>query len=293
MTTVALAQLLIRHLDVTDLTGLEATKALEIVDAINWGVQTFFSLAPDSYSRTTISHRVHSPDSFTLAMTEGSNTVADDTFLTTHRGCSIVIDGDANVNEVTGSGTLLHDYAGTTGTREATLWYDAVAFTDFLIQQMLTQPTVLDTKTILKEVSATSEEHFTEVRYTATSQTPLYYTQEYVGGSLAAETDAVFQLRLLPRTVSACTLKFDAHILPVEYGLPALSTPQEIPIPSSLMSRLVVPLVEGRLTDSTMWKESGDKNAALFRAASAERRIGELPAYFARSRGRIYTKKGY
>ena len=293
MNTVQLAQTLTRHLNVTDLSALEADKALEFLDAINFGVQTFYSLAPDAYSRTTISHTVHTPDIVEIGVTRGSNEISTNAFLATHRGASIVIDGDDKVNEITGENLLLHDYSGITGTKSATIYYDAVPITDFLILQIVNTPEIVETGKKIHEYSTARLNHARDPRYASPSDYPEYYSLEYVGGSLDAEIDAVFQLRFVPRPTVVCSVKFDAHILPVAYSISALTTPVTVPVPQSLVSRLLIPLIEGRLSDSTLWGDSGDRNVAQARAQSAEQRIGQLPAYFARRKGRVRTRYGW
>lgn len=293
MNTVQLAQIVSRHLDVTDLSALESDKALELVDAINFGIQTFFSLAPNSYSRTTLSHTVQTPDTANLSLTKGSNATDTASFLRTQRGSSVIIEGDAKINEITGETTLLHDYSGPTGIHTAKIYYDAVPVTDFLILELVTEPKIVETGKTIRQMSDGNHRNTVDPRYESETDYPEYYTLEYVGGSLDADIDAVFQLRFVPRPVVTCSIKFDAHILPVAYEIPVLTTPATVPVPHSLVSRLLVPLIEGRLSDSTLWGDTGDKNVAQARAAAAEQRIQQLPAYYARRRGVVKTRYGW
>ena len=293
MTTVQLAQIVSRFLNVPDLTGLESAQALELITAINSGVQTFFAEAPDSYSRTTISHRVRTPDTLELGMTANSNQIDAEDFLDSHRGCSVVIEGDEQINEVTGNDLLLHDYLGTTGTQSATLWYDAIPITDFLILQILNEPLVVQTGKVLKYHEQNDLATLHNPRHQSPSDYPEKYTVEHVGGSLDADIDAVFQSRFIPRPVVSFTLKFDAHVLPITYDISHLETATRIPIANSLVPSLLVPLIEGELANSTLFDTSFEPRAAELKAERARQKISELPPHFVRTKSKLRTRRGF
>lgn len=292
MTTAELARLVCRHTSVTDLASLEPGKAMDLVHAVNHGIQTFFHYAPDHLSRATVSCRVDPPEMVQIDVTGGNAEFSGLPYARGLRGCSIQIEGDAALNEIVGPDRLLHAYAGPSGSRQATVWHDSVAALDFQIESFVGHPIVMETRKQILPIASRDLSLVSEGNLGGTGEFPTHYLLEHVGGSVDAEEDAVFQIRLLPRPVSGCTLKIEAQVLPLVYRIADLTEPRRLPIAPAHCSRLLVPLVEECLLGSALWSNPDAIPQVARMAEEAKRSIEALPR-FARSSRRVRTKPGW
>lgn len=100
----------------------------EIVSAINRGQQELFRLNPGLFKRE-VGATVKAPVTGTVTVTNGSTAVSATTFTDTLAGNTILIAGMSEYNTIRTEGSdkkLLFPYTGTTGTKAATLYGDAV-----------------------------------------------------------------------------------------------------------------------------------------------------------------------
>lgn len=302
MTTAEIARRSTRHLSVKDPDDMEPSQAIELVDAINEGVNRFFELAPDIYKRTTLSELLNGPVSRSVSVTEDDDEIGvDSSFLSSERGRAIAIPGDPTMNEIVGTRQMLRPYRGATGTYMATIYSDAVAFRDFKIERIMTAPRIVDTNSVLldsehqKSRTVAADAWYRRTTAEGVIGDPKFFKLLYVGGTIATGTeDAVMIMQLDPIPGRKLTIEMDVAIRAVNYGITALSAATEMPIHSSVSPDAFQPLVEYALMASSMWVGTNHNNRMVEnREREARTRISLLPTQFAPTRRKVRTKPGY
>ena len=263
MHTVEFAQHLIPFVTFSDAREADAWEAQELCSVMTQAVERWFSLAPANYRRTTLTNRQPAPETVTVEILNGQSTTVGAPFSQEQRGRTVFLAGDARPNEITSPNTLLYPYEGPSGTITGEVYANVVPFPDFLIERVCTHPEIVtgDGHTYqLSPLTAasrtfrlpTSPMEFGALPVQARvsydrEATPKHYWPEYIGGSHQVENDGVFQLRLYPLPTSSFIVQFDAEILPLPYRLPALTSPQTLPVPDSMCHRTLIPLAKGIL----------------------------------------------
>lgn len=294
-TTVQLAQRLARHLDVPDPANLDATAALDVLGAINAGIQCYYRELPPLYKRTTLSHTLRAPRQVTLLL-EGlySNLVLNEPFTTADRGATVRIEGQPD-NEVTAEDRLLDDYLGTATEVAATVYGDAVPLED-VIERIVAEPYLhtLDggcRTTLVRDERLAGQGGYWPERRTVAG-VPRCYALLPVGGSQGGEPAALLRVHPLPDR--DYTLRLQADLGPRLVTFADLSTPAKIPVPEERVDDLLLPLCEAELVTSPYWR---DASKAGFFADRAERvlarRAPMVPAEYGARRNRVGRPVGF
>lgn len=304
MTTVEIFQRLLKESAATDLSLLDASDALDLVDSLNGGMQKFFEEAPTAYKRTTISERLAVPRTISLGVTQGSAQVSGTPFLATERGCSIVIDGEDIIrNEIVDTNQLLHDITGSTGSRSATIYHDAIPFTDFSIERMISDPVWIDPRRganaqrrLIPDTQYATDTNNREAWYLNfgrdSTGSPQWYHVLY--GGMVQGSDIIWALRIYPMPSFALTVKMDVELRPLRYKLASLQTPAVLPLPDGLVEQILLPICLGEMARKTLFSGNtsrrdmliGDGNRAITAAGKVQRSIN-------RPRRKVRTAYGY
>lgn len=309
MTTVELAQHMIRNTDIDDLSAAPAAKANDVVRAMNVGVQKFFQAAPSRWSRTGASFLAGEPVSVDIDVTEDSVTVSNAPFTTAMRGCSILIPGTTIYNEIVSTDQLLYAWTGATGTVSAMVYFNAITITDFAVAQILTDPIILecDRRLVRQEQfdSISSTRPFRDGASSqggrvggggrATSDYPIYYRVKYVGNSYAStDGDAVVILQMDPLPRVKFNVSFDLDVRPGTYRIGALETAVSIPVHDTIAYSTLLPMCEAAMTLSPSWTASDSITARIIAAGEeAEGMAASLTKRFAKPKRRIITRRGW
>jgi hypothetical protein len=310
MTTTELAQILLMSSRVSDLARATPAEAGRLALIVTQAVQEYFALAPACHRRTTLSASRLAPETVPVTVENGSATVAGSPFLARQRGCSIRFP-DGQWNEITSPSTLLHSATQPSGEYECTVYNDALAFDDFQIDRVMTdpeittnggsnwllspwtpagarsvsRPTVLDLLLTDERIAHRSHE---------INSWPSHYWAEHVGGSIAVADDALFQFRFWPKPSEPYQVTFDAEILPDTYRINDLTTPATLPVPDGHAQRILVPLAEGKLARSPLFDpEKGNLSGVMDAYREAQSAATLLPAIFAPNHVAVTTEAGW
>lgn len=307
MTTVELGQLLTRNTSVDDLAGCSAQDAMELIRVMNEGMQMFYKLAPTRWSRTGASALILEPTTVSCDVTANSTAVSNAPFTAAMRGCTAKLEGADTFNEIVSTNQLLHAWTGSTGTVTATVYYDAIAITDFTVEKIVNDPVIVETdKRLVRQEQFESEASVYPFRYGSpggvgrnvrmTSTYPSFYRVNYVGNSYQANTgDAVVILMMDPLPLSKFNVRFDIQVRPGSYRIGALTTASDIPVDDSLAYSTLLPLCERGLLRSPIWNGTEMAAKAVDSAGQlAMETTRTLTAKrFARPKRRTRTKTGW
>lgn len=144
MKAIALANRLAPDLSEKSLSDLPADVLLQILDAINGGIQKMDAIAPFETKTTTASLALAAPLTVSIGVTDASATITGTTFTDDQLGRTIKVDGDSIENQIVGPTSLLHPYSGTTGTVSATIYSDAVPLPE-PYRRLVNDPHILET----------------------------------------------------------------------------------------------------------------------------------------------------
>lgn len=310
MTTVELAQHLLICSRLDDTRTAPPSQKQELALLMTQAVAEYFRLAPACHRRTTLSESRPAQETVSVTLVNGSSVVTGTPFLPRQRGCSIQFP-DGLWNEIVAPDQLLHDATQATGTYDCTVFSDALAFDDFQIDRVMTDPEVTtDTGSSwllspLTPVGARSVSRPSVLdlmsagdrvpqRQRDTSDWPSYYWSEHIGGSIAVSTDALFQFRFWPAPRSAYKVAFDAEILPDTYRIGDITSVSTVPVPDSHAQELLVPLARGKLARSPLFdKTKADKADLIAAANEARAACGLLPSIFGPSHVAVLTEPGW
>lgn len=134
MTTLQLAQRLMRNLTLNSVDDLPADEAARLVDAMNTGLNEFIRTLPDHRMTTAAAYRLHAPVTHSIEVLEGAKgfSYVAGSLLPAGGyeseqdalGHTVMVEGDAHLNAIHSSGELLSPYWGSSGTRTMTLYGD-------------------------------------------------------------------------------------------------------------------------------------------------------------------------
>jgi len=301
MTTVEAIQQCLHNTRVEDLSNVSAQDGQILIRALNQACQDYFDWAPAGHKRTSASYYLAAPETVTnINLTTGATNVSSGTpFSTSHRGCSIQIHGDPNINEVVSTSAVLRPYLGTEAAPlTAQLWHDALPLLDFAIERIVTHPRLTNrtvTNAVLLPWNSEASEHSGLLWQSLVNSpgTPLYYRAEFVGGSIQSENDALVIIRIAPRPEVACALTFDLDLRGTSYSVTALNDPQVLPISRTRANHLL-PLIELRLSRTQLWIGSPQITAGIREEAQEARRLIEsLPVSFTNPIRHAGTRPGW
>jgi hypothetical protein len=285
MTTYELAERLARRLKPGALTALSMAAAMDIVEAMNAGLQECYELLPSWQRKTTISLALAAPATASVGVTNGATALSSGTFTTAQIGRSVLLAGDANWNQVVSTTALLDPYQGETGTVVATIYGDSVANALTSFDGFASPPRFADTREELAPFNARAAGRQAEIGK------PRYYWAEPAAASLGGTPPVC--LRVFPAPAVAYVLRVDVEFRPSILSYASLHLASTIPLADQLLHRALIPLCEVRLLRSPEWADDAKAKFVLDDAAAArdflsnQRPSATVPA------NRIFTPAGY
>jgi hypothetical protein len=148
MNTASLAQRLLRFLTVKDLALLPADDALGVCDAMNGGIQEYYSVTPSAYKGTTFSGVFSPASSVTATFTQGSNFFTGWTATSAQKGFTIVAGTDNRQNTIIGPNQMLDVYTGIGGSQTAQVYGDCLHM-EQIIERFTSDPVLVDYNRVL------------------------------------------------------------------------------------------------------------------------------------------------
>lgn len=287
MKAIAFGNRLARDLDEKSVIDLTADVRLELVDAINGGLQTLHGLAPAESKITTGSIVIAAPTTITIGVTNGSADITGYSFTTDQLYDTIRISGDDIDNQVIGNTQLLHPYKGSTGTVSATIYCDGVAIME-PYDELVGDPMVLETGRCLTHHRnrSVSWQHKQVAE-------PRFYWVEANARNQNSPAPSVLRFDRLPDRTYRIEAQFT--LAPARITFSDLLAPgASIPLRAEFVEVYLLPIARGILTSSRLWKDPTTKAQARDEATAAERKYELLvPRTLATPNNRVRTKAGY
>lgn len=287
MKAIAIGGRLARDFGKQSFADLTADARLEILDAINGGLQKLDALAHVHSKKTTAALYLAAPLTITIGVTQGSPEITGTIFSADHYGCTIRINGDDIDNQVVGETGLLHPYAGVTGTVSAIIYSDAVALPE-PYSELIGVPMVMETGrplTLHKRVANSWQRKQVAE--------PYCYWLESNARNRNPSAPAV--IRFDPMPDRAYRLEVEAVLAPVRVKFSDLLAPaDELPIRAEYVESYLLPVARAILTDSSFWLSADSKASVRNVAETAESKYSVLtPQTLATPNNRVGTKHGF
>jgi hypothetical protein len=284
---------------------MSAEDRLILLDCINTAIFNWYAAAPEHMRMTTVAHTLGAPESGTVTIQAGENTLPGLTLQDYHLGASIRISGETNMNEiisVEGTPTVLlqHTVSGTVG---YTIYFDTIMITDFYVSRLVSHPRILETGVELyrdedgmRFVGAERRGTFLNSRSNSfivglNFGEPFRYIVENTGISTGDE--ARFMIRVDPIPERSLTVTFDAVIDAAPIQIHQINTRKKLPVPEQYVLPHILPLAMGELAMTPIW-DGGNTSQILQKAASIPSQIrSQIPSNRAAPKNYVRTKPGY
>tara|TARA_R110000764_G_scaffold227597_2_gene317793 strand:- start:9175 stop:10050 length:876 start_codon:yes stop_codon:yes gene_type:complete len=291
MTTVELAIRLLRDLDVDDLTLLSAGGRLDMVTAMNTGLQKHHALSPDHLKTTQASVTLKAPESVSLDVTNGLSTFTGWTPTAAQLYSTLRIDGDDDLDHrVISTTDLLDDYLGTTGTKAATLYHDSISFYQ-PIEKIVSNPKI--------DVGGGEIFHKHDSNWWDTFRTqrkrigtPRFFCIEE--NAVNNGSDSVFSMRFDTMPDKNYRLRFDIQMSPQKVTFNDLVTPANLPVRDDHVESVLLPLCRKALFKSKLWRDKTTRAEVDDEALESSRSFELLAVTHIAPKGnRVGTPEGY
>jgi hypothetical protein len=283
-----------RDLGGNGLVELEPDLLLEIIDAINGGLQQMHALASYESKIITGSISVAAPMQIALGVTNGSTIITGQTFSGGQLFGTIKISGDPIDNKISGPTSILHPYSGTSGTVAATIYFDGAAINE-PYDELVGDPRILETRKSLFNLREKWED-LTSLKQVGC---PTYYQVEANARNRNSLAPSVIRFNTLPDRAYRMEAQFT--LAPIRITMADL-TPSiddaydqgaNIPLRDELIETYLLPISRGILSSSERWK-TANKDSARSDAQTAALKFSALvPRHLATPRNAVVTRRGY
>lgn len=296
MKAMALASRLMRDLKEASLAQLTAESRLEMLDAINGALQELHDLAPPHSKIREHAFHAFAPVSTTVSVTQGQTAVAGDPFSASQFHCTIRLEGDAVDNRITGAGSLLHPYAGPTGSVGAMIYSDALALPESVDELIDDHLFILETRDRVVKDSTRSGETWIYGRIPGREKRvgrPTRFWMEADARNANPITPAVIRLETLPDNFYRMQAR--VSLAPLRVSFVDLLTPvMEIPMRPQHVESYLLPIARGKMTHSSMWRDKEMIQSTRDAAASAKAAYANLiPQTISTQANRVGTPHGF
>ncbi len=271
MNSVQLAQRLGRNLAVNDPFNLPADAALDVLAAINGGLQTFYRNMPGQYKRTTLSYTLHAPAAKTIVFQQKYSNLTDSTFDSTNFGCTLRFTDGSRETEIIGPNAILDDYLGDTLSVDGTIYSDVVPIQD-VIERVIGAVRVYDNTTAEPTALVRDERlrggrarrwsywgEWDEIYYPFDSGwltgigRPRYYYLDPAAASQGPQPS--FLLRVAPMPDIDYTVRMEAELSTQRILMADLTVARSILVSETYIDDIFIPLCEAELVTSPFWRD--------------------------------------
>lgn len=286
MKAIAFGNRLARDLGGT-FTEMDADARLEILDAINGGLQKLHALAPHESKITAASIYLPPPSTISLGLANGSASVTGHTFTAEDLYRTIRIDGDPVDNQIISENELLHPYAGSTGTVSATIYSDAATVPE-PYDELVGNPYILETRRELLPFIPVSDLYSTR----RVCEPELYHVEANARNQ-NPPAPSVIRFNSLPGTAYRLSAKFTLAPARITFS-DLLASGVDIPLRDEYVEIYLLPVARGLLATSDRWKNPDTRGAAAKSAEKAESNYEALvPRTLATPSNIAGTKRGF
>ena len=293
MTTVELFHRLGRLTREGDFTKLSMTEQTDLAQAATAAMQEVYGILPTVYKEMTEGFLLPAPLAVSLSTTKNSATLGANVFTTDQIGRSVVIDGDANWNQVVSANELLNPYLGESGTHAATVYGDAVYSTRYPFERIIGNPRFPNqgsTLTMNPNMRPTNDGSGWWL-YQQSIGVPLYWWTQAIGGSQGKTPLLV--LKFSPAPSKAYAISVRMSYWPKRLTLADYDNATDIPAPDQFLDGALVPIALQALTMTPIWNPAMDTRRFDEGAERARKFLRERPAQLAAPNNRVFTPIGY
>jgi hypothetical protein len=261
MKVFALVQRLARDLTQTNPLALTAEERQTVQDCINAALQKLHDYAPDHSKTVPVALSLAAPTAITIGVTQGLTTFTGYSITSDDQYCTIRIDGDGVDNQVIAAGTLLHPYAGTTGTVTATIYHDAIAL-DETYATIVSNPRHLDTNLELGQ-GHYPDRHRLAYRL-AVGEPESWLVEANAYGSVRA----IFRVDRLP--LALIRLKAKALLAPPRVSFTdTIDATVDIAMRVEHIESYLLPMIRGLLAETSLWRDVLTRKRAMDKGDNA------------------------
>lgn len=293
ITTVQLFHRLGRMTKQGDFTKLSMSEQSDLVQAADSGLQEVYGALPNVYKELTEGFLLPAPVTVTVPVVQNSSALASNVFTTDQIGRSVVLDGDANWNQIIGVNQLLNPYLGASGTVSGTVYGDAVYSTKYPFERIIGNPRFPNhgsTLTMNPNLRPTSDGAGWWI-YQQSVGTPLYWWTQAMGESQGNSPALV--LRFSPAPSKAFALSVRMSYWAKRLTLADVSDATDIPLPDQFIESALIPLGLQALSLTPVWDSKYDPRRYDEAADRARRFIKERPGQISAPNNRVFTPLGW
>lgn len=287
MKAIAFANRLMRDLKEKSINDLTADTRLELLDAINGGLQKMHAIAASESKTTTVSIALDAPATISIGVTNGSTTTTGTAFTSDQIYRTVQVAGDSIENQITGTNSLLHPYGGVTGTVAATIYCDCMAIPE-PYSEIVGDPRVLEDGFRLTNFKIERDWNTTRA-----IRRPIFYWMEPNAANQNPPAPAVMRFDSLPDKLYR--LECRATLAPARIAFTDLLAPDtDIPLRAEQVESYLLPIARGLLANSEMWRDESTKAGAESKANAALAAYELLtPRTLSTPNNRARTKAGF
>jgi hypothetical protein len=300
MTTVQLAQRMMRNLTVSDWSRLPMDAAEEVREAINMGLDAFSRILPVHRTVRDATFVIEEPKAISVTVTDASKAIVIGTFFpfgayasaSDLPGRGVILAGDTKLNRLLSSTEMIEHYMGASGSVSAMLYSDGIPIghrADQLAGIPYFTPSTSSQRHHLIHVD--DARSWTANASVHTGQ-PAYWWVDPFGGSDALATSWLLRLHPLPtgRGILSVPMKqFPASVTLTDLHI----TPRALPI-QELEEGHLANICAAYLITCPLWKETVNKADVRAKADDSRRameaRSNHNPSGFP---NRVHTRPGY
>lgn len=313
MNSIQLMQRLARNLVLDDTANPPSDALLDILQAMNGGLASFYREMPGIYKRTTVSVLIRAPRTVSVTFSnQYGNTVQGTPFTDDMRGCTLRFN-DADADEViTGNNTVLDDWKDpNVGPHSAIVYSDTIPLQD-VIERVIgsvrcfdnsqSQPTIM----IRDERLRGGRALWWNYPWDAWGDSwypldgwlfgsvgrPRYYYLEPAGVSQGAEPEMF--LRLVPFPDIDYTIRFEAELYTQRIRFTDLTNARAIFVGDAYIDDILIPLCEAELITSPFWRDKNTIKLVTDRQQNVlSYKMPKIPHDVGPSTNLIGTPRGY
>lgn len=288
MTTFQLANILARRTRFGTLLESDAGTRYDILLAINAALQEVYAKLPGIHRTTTVSHTLRAPELVEMTFqAQYSNFTTASVFSTAQIGCTILITGDPDYNEVVAANAVLDEFVGSEVDTEGMLYYDAIPV-HAVLERITTPVSVFRAGQKVTELQRW-EESFD--RLSKGPGIPERYRIVPMGSSQGASPE--FLIRVWPLPADVYKVRFDAEVSTVRVTFEQISqSPANLPISEHLAESALVPIALGHFTRSVSWADPSTKSKLSDTSAALEI-LSLVPMDIAPGANQLGTPSGF
>lgn len=288
MNSLQLAQRLARLLTQPDLATLPMQASLDVLDAINAGMQEVWRLLPATYRTQTFSATLKAPESIPVTVTARyGTTVTTNAFDASMVGCTVRVNDAVQDNRITGLNSFLDPFLGQSLTGNAQVFHDALQIFDN-IQRIVGDMRIYRQDGTWYPLQRAEGYRRGGIRYawweaypipfpTGFNQLkpihrPMIYMLESEG--ITGLTASEFFLSFYPMPDVDYIVRYEAEVGPLALNLGNITSPTlavDMPVKTSMTNSALVPICEEYLLRSPFIANRKDLSTTIQAAAARAR----------------------